>query len=121
MQASVASGARFQTSTSIELGDPVSQARAESDSAGGAPEPFPFRLSRNGALDFSFDAFSRREPVSTPHQVRGRLSLENALIMRAQCNFPDDAVLDQAYPPFRRTVGEMGHVNVVAERVHPAK
>src|SRR5260370_3780294 len=26
-----------------------------------------------------FDAFSSREPVPTPHQVRGRLSLENAL------------------------------------------
>src|SRR5262249_23437444 len=26
----------------------------------------------------SFDAFSSREPVSTPHQVRGRLRLENA-------------------------------------------
>src|SRR3954465_7103469 len=26
-----------------------------------------------------FDAFSSRKPVSTPHQVRGRLSLENAL------------------------------------------
>jgi hypothetical protein len=26
-----------------------------------------------------FDAFPSREPVATPHQVRGRLSLENAL------------------------------------------
>jgi hypothetical protein len=32
----------------------------------------------NQILDFCFDAFSLREPVSTPHQVRGRLSLENA-------------------------------------------
>jgi hypothetical protein len=31
------------------------------------------------ALIFCFDAFSLREPVSTPDQVRGRLSLENAL------------------------------------------
>src|SRR5258708_32626254 len=31
------------------------------------------------ALDSCFDAFSSREPVSTPDQVRGRLSLENAL------------------------------------------
>jgi hypothetical protein len=30
---------------------------------------------------FLFDAFSRREPVPTPDQVRGRLSLENALIV----------------------------------------
>src|SRR6266478_3080 len=30
---------------------------------------------------FAFDAFSSREPVSTPDQVRGRLSLENALIV----------------------------------------
>jgi hypothetical protein len=29
--------------------------------------------------NFCFDALSSREPVSTPHQVRGRLSLENAL------------------------------------------
>jgi hypothetical protein len=29
-------------------------------------------------LDSGFDAFSSREPVSTPDQVRGRLSLENA-------------------------------------------
>jgi hypothetical protein len=34
-------------------------------------EPFPFRLDRNGALSFCFDAFSSREPVPT--------SLENAL------------------------------------------
>src|SRR6266851_858331 len=27
-----------------------------------------------------FDAFSSREPVATPDRVRGRLSLENALI-----------------------------------------
>src|SRR6266851_6617106 len=27
------------------------------------------------------DAFSSREPVPTPHQVRGRLSLENALAL----------------------------------------
>src|SRR3984893_10274269 len=30
------------------------------------------------AVAFHFDALSSREPVSTPHQVRGRLSLENA-------------------------------------------
>src|SRR5204862_911384 len=40
----------------------------------GSPEPFPFRLNRNGALSFCFDAFSSREPVST--------SLENALADR---------------------------------------
>src|ERR1700730_17052873 len=39
----------------------------------------PFRLCRNGGSISLFDAFSSREPVSTPHQVRGRLSLENAL------------------------------------------
>src|SRR5256714_1341837 len=37
----------------------------------GSPEPFPFRLNRNGALSFCFDAFSSREPGST--------SLENTL------------------------------------------
>src|SRR5260370_39190457 len=31
---------------------------------------------------FIFDAFSSREPATTPHQVRGRLSLENALERR---------------------------------------
>src|SRR4051794_32966832 len=35
------------------------------------PEPLPFRLNRNGALDFFSDAFSAREPAAT--------SLENAL------------------------------------------
>src|ERR1700730_13274604 len=40
----------------------------------------PFRLCRNGGSRSLFDAFSSREPVSTPHQVRGRLSLENALL-----------------------------------------
>jgi hypothetical protein len=34
-----------------------------------------------------FDAFSSREPVSIPHQVRDRLSLENALNQR---HFPLD-------------------------------
>jgi hypothetical protein len=34
---------------------------------------------RNGGSKSLFDAFSLREPVSTPDQVRGRLSLENAL------------------------------------------
>jgi hypothetical protein len=37
-------------------------------------------LNQNRALIFCFDAFSSRKPVSTPDQVRGRLSLENALI-----------------------------------------
>jgi hypothetical protein len=31
------------------------------------------------ALAFYFDAFSSREPVPTPDQVRSRLSLENAM------------------------------------------
>jgi hypothetical protein len=35
-------------------------------------------LNQNRALIFCFDAFSSREPVSIPDQVRGRLSLENA-------------------------------------------
>src|SRR5216110_3431876 len=44
-------------------------------------EPFPFRLNRNGALSFCFDAFSSREPVST--------SLENALDCgKSQCRVP---------------------------------
>src|SRR5258708_21799212 len=42
-------------------------------------EPSPFRLNRNGGSLSCFDAFSSREPVSTPDHVRGRLSLENAL------------------------------------------
>src|SRR6266496_4248410 len=64
-------------------------ARAEINASGArrprrALEPFPFRLNRNGALFPCFDAFSSREPVSTPDQVQGRLSLENALIGRGQ-------------------------------------
>jgi len=43
--------------------------------APGRPEPFPFRLNRNGASISLFDAFSSREPVP-PDQIRGRLSLE---------------------------------------------
>jgi len=39
----------------------------------------PFRLGPNGGSGSLSDAFSSREPVSTPDQVRGRLSLENAL------------------------------------------
>jgi hypothetical protein len=39
-------------------------------------EPVPTSLENATHL---FDAFSSREPVSTPHQVRGRLSLENAI------------------------------------------
>src|SRR6267142_6600158 len=32
-----------------------------------------------------FDAFSSREPVPTPHRVRGRLSLENDLFEKLCC------------------------------------
>jgi hypothetical protein len=39
-------------------------------------------LNQNRALIFCFDAFPSRESVSTPHQVGGRLSLENALEKR---------------------------------------
>jgi hypothetical protein len=41
------------------------------------------RLSLENAMVCYFDAFSSREPVSTPHQVRGRLSLENAMAYAA--------------------------------------
>ena len=44
-----------------------------------ALEPIRFRLNQNRSSSFCFDGFSSREPVSTPDQVRGRLSLENAL------------------------------------------
>src|SRR5476649_1646985 len=53
--------------------------RANGTQSGVLQEPFPFRLNRNGGSTSLFDAFSSREPVSTPHQVRDRLSLENAL------------------------------------------
>ncbi|MCP3379438.1 hypothetical protein NLM31_03140 [Bradyrhizobium sp. CCGUVB4N] len=46
--------------------DPIDHSMARIE----ALEPFPFRRSRNGALDSYSDAFSLREPVST--------SLENA-------------------------------------------
>jgi hypothetical protein len=35
-------------------------------------------LKQNRRSASYFDAFSSREPVSTPHQVRGKLLLENA-------------------------------------------
>ena len=52
-----------------------------------------FRWDRNVALSFCFDAFSSREPVSTPHQVRGRLSLENALVAPIMGLPPNDGAL----------------------------
>jgi hypothetical protein len=33
----------------------------------------------NSSCAFLFDALSSREPAATPDQVRGRLSLENAM------------------------------------------
>ena len=51
--------------------DPVDAAMAKIE----AVEPFPFRRSRNGALDSCSDAFSSREPAPT--------SLENALEINA--------------------------------------
>src|SRR5438477_10042135 len=43
------------------------------------PEPIPFRLNRNGAQSFCFDACSSREPVSTPEQVRSSVPPEQGL------------------------------------------
>src|SRR6202041_593407 len=48
----------------------------------GDPGAFPFRLNRNGGSTSLFDAFSSPERGSTPHQVRGRLSPENALTVK---------------------------------------
>src|ERR1700692_1991459 len=44
-------------------------------------------MNQNRAPAFCFDASSSREPASTPHQVRGRLSLENALKLYALGRF----------------------------------
>jgi hypothetical protein len=71
--------ANIITSFSFTFGEPPRQAGIFASIPGRTAgpvrlvilEPFPFRLNRNGALDSWFDAFSRREPVST--------SLENAL------------------------------------------
>jgi hypothetical protein len=41
---------------------------------------FSVPIESEPASDFCFDAFSLREPVSIPDQVRDRLSLENALV-----------------------------------------
>jgi hypothetical protein len=41
-------------------------------------------LNRNGRLFSYFDAFSSREPVSTPDQVRGRLSLKTLYLLRPE-------------------------------------
>jgi hypothetical protein len=53
----------------------------------GKPEPAQFfvfeELRLPEAPDSCFDAFSSRKPVSTPHQVRGRLLLENALAKKS--------------------------------------
>jgi len=43
------------------------------------------------------------------------------LVLRTERNSSDGAVLDQAYSPFRRTVGEMSHVDVAAERRNSPK
>jgi hypothetical protein len=42
-------------------------------------EPFSVPIKSERGSRCCFDAFSSREPLSTPDQVRGRLSLENAL------------------------------------------
>jgi hypothetical protein len=44
-----------------------------------------------------FDAFSSCEPVSTPHQVRGRLSLENAL-GEGRASAPTGGASQDLYP-----------------------
>jgi hypothetical protein len=46
-------------------------------------------------LVFCFEACSLREPVPTPDQVRGRLSLENALIKPAAKKKKDQLSLAQ--------------------------
>ena len=56
------------------------------------------------ALKEPFDASADRSPRGCN------------LILRAERNPSDRAVLDQADPPLRRTVGEMGDVDVAAER-----
>jgi hypothetical protein len=43
------------------------------------------------------------------------------VLLRTQHDASDGAVLEQADPPFRRAVGEMGHVDVVAHARHAAK
>jgi hypothetical protein len=43
------------------------------------------------------------------------LDLSVRLVLRTERNSSDRAVLDQAYSPFCRTVGEMSHVDVATE------
>src|SRR6516225_5460415 len=50
------------------------------------------------ALAFCFDAFSSREPVPIPDQVRDRLSLENALRARGTSVPPTVALRARATP-----------------------
>jgi hypothetical protein len=63
-------------------------------------------LNRNGGSTSLFDAFSSREPVSTPHQVRGRLSLENALGsftfptgIALHCDIRSSSILSEQWRP----------------------
>jgi len=57
-------------------------------------EPFLFRLNRNGALLFCFDAFSSREPVPT--------SLENALALSRSA--PDETAVVVSAPELKSAV-----------------
>src|SRR5262245_12660043 len=43
------------------------------------------------------------------------------LIMRAEGDTSDPVAFDEADPPFRRAVGEMGHVDVVGELAYAAE
>ena len=63
-----------------------------------ALEPFPFRWDRNGGPGCLFDAFSSREPASTPDQVRGGPSLENALLLQARIGSDGRPAVDYCAP-----------------------
>src|SRR5215831_1866482 len=56
----------------------------------------------------------------TPDRSRRHWSVRRAEL-RAERNAPDLALLDEADPPFRRAVAEMGNVDVIAGRRNAAE
>src|SRR5438552_2884705 len=85
----------------VAIEPPGSRQRGKGSEPGA---PAGARSGRNGR---SIGALERWDPA-TP-----------SLSLRTERNSSDRAVLDQPNSPFRRTVGEVRHVDVVAETRHP--
>src|ERR1700685_3626739 len=77
---------------------------------------------RYGGFRFWFDAFSSREPVSTPDQVRGRLSLENALACSTRqqgASFTCSSASAVTRPGFLRRLRRLGACHVILVNPKP--